>query len=304
VSGLGVWPPDGISRYRLTNVPHALSLGVGVQSSTLLMMAEEGLVTPKPAAAIFSDTTAEPDSVYRWVNYLRSLKWSFPLHVVSKGDLSEDNLKKFKSRKSGKQYVRTIIPTYIRNPDGSRGVLGRRCTGDYKIRMVEQALRQKVLRRRLPSNIDPTMPLVISWIGISTDEADRMKPAKLPWVINRWPLIELGMSREDCKAWVRQSRFYPAMLKAGFTEPPRSACKQCPYHSDVEWIRMRDEEPEAFQFAVEWERRYTKVLTEWDESTRGTPFLHNSLVPLDQVIFDPNKGRNHFSNECEGMCGV
>jgi hypothetical protein len=41
---------------------------------------------------------------------------------------------------------------------------------------------------------------------------------------------------------------------------------------------------------------------------RGTPFLHPSLVPLDQVDFrsaDEISGQLSLSgNECEGMCGV
>ena len=46
---------------------------------------------------------------------------------------------------------------------------------------------------------------------------------------------------------------------------------------------------------------------------RGVPFLHPSLVPLDQVDFrtDIERGQlslwldeQSFGNECEGMCGV
>ena len=38
---------------------HILSLGAGVQSSTLALMAAAGEVTPMPVAAIFADTHAE-----------------------------------------------------------------------------------------------------------------------------------------------------------------------------------------------------------------------------------------------------
>jgi len=37
---------------------------------------------------------------------------------------------------------------------------------------------------------------------------------------------------------------------------------------------------------------------------KGTPYIHSSLVPLDQVKFDSSKGKHNFTNECEGMCGV
>ena len=42
---------------------HILSLGAGVQSSTLALMFARGEVTPMPDCAIFADTGAEPASV-------------------------------------------------------------------------------------------------------------------------------------------------------------------------------------------------------------------------------------------------
>ena len=46
-----------------------LSLGAGVQSSTLALMMEKGLA-PKPDYAIFSDTQGEPKQVYEWLKWL------------------------------------------------------------------------------------------------------------------------------------------------------------------------------------------------------------------------------------------
>ncbi len=39
----------------------------------------------------------------------------------------------------------------------------------------------------------------------------------------------------------------------------------------------------------------------------GLPYLHRSLVPLDQVDFSTDVERGQgllWGNECEGMCGV
>lgn len=49
-----------------------LSLGAGVQSSTLALMAARGEVPgfPKLDCAIFADTQDEPASVYRWLEWL------------------------------------------------------------------------------------------------------------------------------------------------------------------------------------------------------------------------------------------
>lgn len=38
-----------------------LSLGAGVQSSTMALMAAKGEITPMPDCAIFADTQSEPD---------------------------------------------------------------------------------------------------------------------------------------------------------------------------------------------------------------------------------------------------
>lgn len=45
------------------SVKHVLSLGAGVQSSTIALMAAAGEITPMPDAAIFADTSAEAGTV-------------------------------------------------------------------------------------------------------------------------------------------------------------------------------------------------------------------------------------------------
>jgi hypothetical protein len=47
------------------------------------------------------------------------------------------------------------------------------------------------------------------WVGISAEERDkRCKPSREPWITDRWPLRELGISRQDCERWLlEQERF-------------------------------------------------------------------------------------------------
>ncbi len=49
-----------------------LSLGAGVQSTTLALMAAHGVVGPMPDCAIFADTGWEPKAVYDHLAWLRS----------------------------------------------------------------------------------------------------------------------------------------------------------------------------------------------------------------------------------------
>ena len=70
---------------------HVLSLGAGVQSSTMALMAAHGEITPMPDCAIFADTQAEPQSVYDYLDWLEG-ELPFPVYRVSYGNLTKDCL--------------------------------------------------------------------------------------------------------------------------------------------------------------------------------------------------------------------
>ena len=292
-----------------------LSLGAGVQSSTLAMMHkrlyEMGYGIDM---GVFADTQAEPRSVYTWLDWLEK-QLPYPVYRVSKGNLARDGIGLHKSKKSGKTYMKNLIPLYIQNPDGTKGHIGRKCTAEYKVREIIKAVRNKIGNKAIREwrkkygvksvkvegstkrkwIVPPGTPtLAVSLIGISTDEAERMKPSAEPWIENRWPLIDEGMSRKDCLNWMAQH---------DHPKPPRSACVFCPYHSDEEWLRLKNEEPEEWARAVRWEevmqRRSLK-----DEAIKGKPFLHASLKPLPMVQFVQGDKNRAFGNECEGMCGM
>ncbi len=272
-----------------------ISLGAGVQSSTMALMAAQGEITPMPDAAIFADTQAEPQAVYEWLDWLCG-KLPFPVYRVTKGNLRNDSLILRRSKKSGKLYQRSIIPFYVSHGDGRKEILQRRCTGDYKIRLIEREARRLCgpAAIRAWRKEGSTIPLVEQWIGISSDEAHRMKPSSVSWISHCWPLVDRRMSRSDCLAW---------MSKRGYPKPPRSACVFCPYHSDAEWIRLRKESPEEFALAIQFEKEAQAGYAK-DEVTNGVPYLHNSRIPLDLVKLDPKDQLSMFGNECEGMCGV
>lgn len=272
---------------------HILSLGAGVQSSTMALMAAKGEITPMPTAAIFADTLAEPKSVYSWLDWLET-QLPFPVHrVQAKLGLAEESLLlKQRSRSAGKPYSKSLVPAYVANPDGTRGIMGRSCTADKKIAPL---LKKQKQIGNVPRACKE--PKVITWIGISLDEVSRMKPSREKWATNRWPLIELEMTRHDCLRWMERN---------GYPKPPRSACVFCPFHSDHEWRRLKNEEPTEFKRAVDFERELQNV-KRVSGNLLGIPFLHGSLKPLDQVDFttDAQRGQmDFFQNECEGMCGI
>lgn len=276
-----------------------LSLGAGVQSSALALMAATGEIGPRLDAAIFADTQAEPASVYKWLDWLEEeiarSPFPFPVHRVTKGSLTEVSIKvRDRVKTEGGQWVKSLIPAYIAGFDGSEGILGRSCTYDYKL--MQLLKKQKALAGiRLKAS-----PLTVtSWIGISWDEIQRMKDSRENWVQHRFPLIEKRIRRADCLKWMQDH---------GYPEPPRSACKYCPFHSNAEWRRLKNHEPEEFAEAVQFEKDLQEAHGKTN-NRKGTPFLHPSRVPLDQVdLTDPDENQlqlwNTFQNECAGMCGV
>ena len=265
---------------------HVISLGAGVQLSTMALMAAKGEITPMPVAAIFADTQGEPASVYSWLYWLAN-QLPFPVWTVTKGNLAEDSTR-LRTSKRDHVYVRTTVPAFVSFDSGSDGMLWRKCTQEFKLipvrRKVRELMREHGAKR------------AVQWIGISTDEAHRMKPAREKYLDSRWPLIDALMRRQDCLAWMERN---------GYPKPPRSACVYCPYHSDAEWQRLETVEPEGFAMAVEFERNLQAAAAVC-ETTKSVPFLHRSMKPLGTVEFTDSRQMNFsgMGNECEGMCGV
>lgn len=275
-----------------------ISLGAGVQSSTMALMAAVGEIAPMPSCAIFADTQSEPRAVYAWLDWLET-QLPFPVYRVTAGSLADKATTVHLSR-SGSKYTNANIPVYIKSPvAGERpGIQSRQCTGDFKIDPINRRIRQLVgkdIRAWRRAGRLGDRP-VRQWIGISLDEAQRMKPSRSDFIENVWPLIDRRLRRADCLRW---------MASRGYPEPPRSACVFCPYHSDPEWQRLKTEDPEAFEAAAQWETRYQASLAQV-KRVRGVPFLHDSCVPLREIDFARGGRRQQdlFGNECEGMCGV
>lgn len=64
-----------------------LSLGAGVQSSTLALMMARGEIEPAQHA-IFADTQWEPAAVYEWLGWLET-QLPLPVHRVTAGSLRD-----------------------------------------------------------------------------------------------------------------------------------------------------------------------------------------------------------------------
>ncbi len=272
---------------------HIISLGAGVQSSTMALMAAKGEITPMPKCAIFADTGWEPRAVYEWLGWLEK-QLPFEVYTVSHGNIRSENINaRGRGRKeNGERWA--SLPYFVKvEGQQQEGRIARQCTSEYKIQPIEDFIKYQLLRHEKGKRL-PKTPAVIQWRGITTDEAARMKDSRVKWMSVRYPLaMECRMSRRDCLIWINRN---------GYPEPPRSACIGCPFHSNSEWLDMYENRPDEWKDAVEFDRAIRKA-----GGMRGDSFLHRSLKPLDEVDLLP-KGEhgqiNMFNNECEGMCGV
>ena len=148
-----------------------LSLGGGVQSSVMALMAGEGAFDRVPDCAIFADTRWEPPSVYEHIEWLAG-HLLFPLHVVDNGRSLREDVKALTNHSGSRSYV--DIPVYLKGSDGKGDGIGRRqCTTNYKVRPIRRRIRELLGLR--PRQRVPATTTVELWLGISTDEAIRMK---------------------------------------------------------------------------------------------------------------------------------
>lgn len=275
-----------------------LSLGGGTQSCALALMSAAGDL-PKLDHIIFADTQGELPETYAYIDYLRSVvePAGIPLHVVTAGNLEHALL--------GEQMtVNPTPPAHLLRADGKKGRIGGyKCSYDFKRRQIERKVKELCGGRGAWKT-----STVEQWIGFSVDEIGRMKenddcrcghkrlgrdrqnrplrthdPACTkcdceafdPWLVNRWPLVEMRMRRHDTIRWFHAN---------GHPTPPRSACWFCPNSGNDRWQELRRDHPDLFERAciIDETIRTVGDFKDHDGAKKleGTPFLHSSLVAL------------------------
>jgi len=236
-----------------------LSLGAGVQSSTLLLMACKDEIE-KPDVAIFADTGWESGATYKHLDWLKieAGKYGIPVIIVQEYNIKYDCL-----NGSELHHGMYLMPIFMRL-NGKLSIGKRQCTSNYKIRPLYHKVRELLgvsRRARLPKDA------LELWIGISLDESQRIYNATAGWVFNRFPLAERFMTRNDCELWLHNNYHITV---------PKSSCVGCPYHDKRCW-------QDIYSVPDEWA---DAVLV--DEAIRhGHPryeqFLHNSGRPLAEI---------------------
>ena len=265
-----------------------LALGAGVQSSALLLICEEPELrelygAPEIDVAVFADVGGELPYTLEYLDYLKTVSKT-RIEIVRAGNLETEYLELME----GGRTRASQIPAYTKDGE-ARGMMPRTCTYDKKIVPMMRFIRTELgfkPRQRMAGNVK-----VRCLMGISLDEAIRMKPSVNKWQDNDYPLCDARITREKCLAIMREY---------GWEEPRRSSCYFCPYRTDKGWLYLQKEEPEIFAEAVEFDKKIRN-----HPKLRSEVYLHKSCKPRGEVELD--NGQMEFSfmgDECSGHCGV
>lgn len=271
-----------------------LSLGWGVQSTTLAFMAAMGELEPL-SFAVHSDTTHEHQHTYeyakKWTPWLEEhgVKVVTVTNPDNTGLLSKWGTVLDPSKP--KKFV--AIPAYMVDEKGKSARVTRMCTRDWKLMPQRRWVSDKMMElgyKKSPLSVD-------MWIGISMDEIERMKDTNVLYIKNRWPLIEKRMSRNDCIEWMKSH---------GFDVPSKSSCTFCPFHSKKGWADLVARGGKDLDTAIEADEFIR------DKKPGKKLYVASSLIPIkdmkaihDGVIEAPQLEMDLFSNpseECAGVC--
>lgn len=229
----------------------AWSCGGGTQSGAIAALIGSGKL-PKPDLAFMTNTGREKSSTWPFVDgFIRPelAKVGLELTIVQASDFAR--LDVFWND------TVVLLPGYT-NQNGEVGKLSPFCSGKWKQDVAERWLRSMGVET------------CRNWIGISLDEARRIRAQHRDWLQLWYPLIfEVPMRRYQCVSLIRETGWQGHI--------PHSACYMCPNLSDPEWIDMQMNWPEDFAKACDLET----------DARLKDPhfFLHPSCVPLAQVDF-------------------
>ena len=242
-----------------------MSYGGGKQTVAIITMILEGKL-PKPDLIVMADTGREVKTTFDYLNRVVQpalkeigLRVEIAGHEYSNHDLY----------KSGD----LLLPTFTRQ-NGNVGKMPTFCSDEWKQRVIRRWLRERGV-----TDTDV-------WLGISMDEAERMKDSGLNWYRHVYPLIEIEpMNRSAC---VNQ------IVRYGWEVPHKSRCYMCPNQSPLAWKELKRRKDGDFEKAVTLENEVRRK----DKNV----YFHPLAIPLEQAVEQSEKQSDMFDGCDSGYC--
>ncbi len=241
------------------------SYGGGTQSAAIAALIKTGEL-PMPDLIVMADTGREVSETWEYLEKVIRPA-GFDVQVIPHSYSYLDIVK------SGSNDI--LIPAYTRR-SGRVGKLPTFCSYEWKRRPIMRWLKEHGV-----NDCDV-------WLGISIDEAERMRQSDVKWFRHVYPLIELRpTTRAQCMAIVE---------KMGWAKPPKTRCWMCPNMSKVEWRDLKTRYPEDFNKAVKLEEELHAI----DPDI----YLHSLAVPLNEALEIQSTQPDLFDSCDSGFCFV
>ena len=229
------------------------SSGGGTQSTAIAVLILQGKL-PKPDYAFIADTGRETEETWEYLN-----RWTNP--ALAQIGLEVERLRPDSTPEIFNSKGTMLIPAFFTEDAKASNF----CSAYWKRDFVK---RIAVQRKLVPA---------VNWLGISTDEMRRVgTPRAKNWQL-RYPLIfDCPTSREQCVKLIADY---------GWPKAPKSSCWMCPNRRDAQWIHLRDNRPEEFAKAIEFDRELRE--------RKQDAFLHESRTPLELVVLQEKRGNEN-----------
>jgi len=259
-----------------------LSWGKGLQSTCLGVLSTLG-VLPKVDGIISADTQWEHSYTDEIEKFYTTwfIDKGVPVYKTTAGNIQE------------MPFGRLDIPFFT---DKTGAPLRRQCTSMYKIIPIRRKIRE-LIGVNATGKGRTRKGLVKLWLGITTDEAERMADSSVNYITNEYPLVDIGMSRTDC---IR------VFKDLNLPVPRKSSCVCCPYQGAESWLDLKT------NFPIEWNQA-----VEFDEKFRNSPeemklrgyecklYLWKKLTPLKDTDFAAIVDKKDNKDVCDsGYCFV
>lgn len=239
-------------------VKSVLSFGAGLNSSALLVWLVEN---KRPLdLVIFADTGNEFDFTYNSVNYYQSYCKEKGIEFVSVKSNLADCLYSYCEKKK-------IIPSRLK----------RDCTSKFKISPIRKYLRERFGKKEN----------FIMYIGIASDEFQRVRQSDVKYIENRYPFVDIeSTNRKGCIELLKKHNLFV---------PEKSGCWFCPFTKKANWIMLLKKYPSLFDKAIFLE----------ENGSRFPEFLFNT-IPLRKLKESENNQSKltNYEHTCDvsGSC--
>ena len=243
-----------------------LSCGAGMQSSALHLMSCENALAkirgeppvwpqvPIYDISIFCDLGFEPPWVKKQVEFLANAGHScgVPL-VILDSPLYTDFMENFGER-------RTISIPWWTIEEAIKFMADKH--EDYKVELISKYVRWELLGYKKGQRLrEEDKKAHEMHMGFSFEEKQRCKDSPNPMFVNRFPLVDMELTRADNYAYI---------LDVWGLDTKASACCFCPFHRNYFFENLKEHQPQT----------YAKLL-EVDELLRDK----NPKPPMDSDLF-------------------